>query len=135
METLVNHATLVSEMFDSFKRGDIDTLLSHLHPDVTWNASGTAPIVQGGTYHGVGETATFFSRLGNAITFTEFVPEKILNADDHTVVSLGHYVGNVNTTGKETRSKFAMITEFDDEGLVTRFTDFIDTQNMANAFV
>ena len=135
METLVNNATLVAEMFDAFKRGDIDTLLSHMHPDITWIASGSAPIVSAGTYHGREETASFFSKLGNSITFTEFVPQKIFNADDHTVVSIGYFAGSVKATGKEIRSRFVMIDEFDDNGLVTKFTDYIDTQNLANAFL
>lgn len=135
METLVDNATLVAEMFDAFKRGDIDALLSHMHPDIVWVASGTAPIPFGGTYKGRENTATFFSKLGKAITFTEFTPQRIVNVDDHTVVSTGQFTGVVNATGKETRSRFVMINEFDDHGLVTKFTDYIDTQNVANAFV
>jgi len=135
METLVNNATLVAEMFDAFKKGDIDTLLSHMHPDIIWISSGSDPIPQAGTYRGREETATFFSKMAKAITFTEFVPQKIVNADEHTVVSIGNFAGTVNATGKEFRSRFVMIDEFDDDGLVTKFTDYYDTQNAANAYL
>ncbi len=135
METLINNATLVAEMFDAFKKGDINTLLSHMHPDITWISSGNAPIPQAGTYHGREETAAFFSKLAKAVTFTEFDPQKIVNADNHTVVSIGNFAGTVNATGKEFRSRFVMIDEFDDDGLVTKFTDYLDTQNLANAFL
>src|SRR5919112_208523 len=114
METLVNNAAVAAEMFDAFKRGDIDTLLSHMHPDIIWTATGGAPIPWAGTYRGREETATFFSKLAAGITFSEFVPQKILNADDHTVVSIGYFVGTVRATGKESHSRFVMIEEFDD---------------------
>ena len=134
METLVDNATLVAEMFDAFKRGDIDTLLSHMHPDIIWVASGTAPIPFGGTYKGRENTATFFSKLGKAITFTEFTPQRIVNVDDHTVVSTGQFTGIVNATGKEVKSDWVMISEFDEEGILVGFIDYVDTQAIANAF-
>jgi ketosteroid isomerase-like protein len=133
METMVNNAAVVAEMFDAFKRGDIDTLLSHMHPDITWTSSGTDPIAAAGTYRGREETTTFFSKLAKAVTFTEFDPQKIVNADDHTVVAIGHFAGIVNASGKTFMSRFVMIDEFDDDGLVTKFTDYFDTQNLANA--
>lgn len=135
MDILVNNAALVAEMFDAFKKGDIDKLLSHMHPDVIWNASGSAPIPHAGTYRGREETATFFQKLAKAVTFTEFDPQKIVNADDHTVVSIGNFAGTVNATGKEFRSRFVMIDEFDNDGLLTKFTDYFDTQNAANAYL
>lgn len=135
METLVNHATLVGEMFDSFKKGDIDALLSHMHPDITWTVTGSSPIPYAGTYRGREHTATFFSSLAKTVTFKEFVVERILNADDHTVVSIGHFKGSVIATGKEFMSEFVMIDEFDDDGLVVGFHDYTDSQKIANAFL
>jgi len=135
METLVNNATIAAEMFDAFKRGDVKTLLDHMHPDIRWTIGGSAPIPYARTYQGHNDTATFFSALAKAVTFQEFVPEKILNADDHTVVSIGHFKGTVNATGKQFSSDWVMIDEFDDDGLVVRFKDYADTQNVANAFL
>jgi ketosteroid isomerase-like protein len=135
METLVNNATIAAEMFDAFKRGDVKTLLDHMHPDIRWTIGGSAPISYARTYNGQADTATFFSALAKAVTFEEFVPEKILNADEHTVVSMGHFKGTVNATGKEFKSDWVMIDEFDDDGLVVRFRDYVDTQDVANAFL
>ncbi len=135
METLVNNAKLISEMFDAFKKGDVETLLSHMHPDIKWTVSGSSPIPYARTYKGHKETAGFFSSFAKEVTFQEFVPEKILNADDHTVVSIGHFKGTVNATGKEFMSDWVMIDEFNDDGLVVSFKDYTDTQKVANAFL
>src|SRR3954447_25129516 len=109
METMVNNAAVTGEMFDAFKKGDIETLLSYTHPDVTWISTGSAPNPYAGVYRGHKETASFFYKLAAAITFQEFVVEKILNADEHTVVSIGHFKGTANTTGKELKSDWVMI--------------------------
>jgi ketosteroid isomerase-like protein len=135
METLVDNATIVAEMFDAFKKGDVETLVSHMHPDITWIISGIDPISYAGTYRGRENTATFFAKLAEAVTFTEFTPQRIVNAGGNTVVSIGHYAGTVNATGKEMKSDFVMIDEFDDDGLVIKFHDYVDTQAVAKAFV
>jgi ketosteroid isomerase-like protein len=134
MQTILDNATTVAQMFDAFKKGDVDKLISFMHPRVVWAVSGTAPIPYARTYRGHKDTATFFAELAKAVTFTEFVPERILNADDHTVASIGHFTGTVNATGKETKSDWVMILEFDEEGILVRFKDYVDTQNIANAF-
>lgn len=135
MATSVNNAAIVGEMFEAFKRGDIETLLSYMHPDITWTVTGSSPIPYARTYKGREDTRTFFPSLAKAVTFHEFVPERILNADEHTVVSIGHFKGTVNATGKEFRSDWVMIDEFDDDGLVVSFHDYTDSQNVAKAFV
>lgn len=134
METMVDNVTLVSEMFVAFKRGDIDMLLSHMHPDVKWTVTGSAPIPYTGTYKGRAETGNFFNSLAKAVTFKEFVPERILKAGPHTVVSIGHFRGIANATGKEFKSEWVMVDEFDDNGLLVSFHDYTDSQNVANAF-
>ena len=135
METMVDNVTLVGEMFDAFKKGDVDMLLTHMHPDIKWTVTGSAPIPYASTYNGREETATFFDSLAKAVTFLEFVPERILNAGPHTVVSIGHFKGIAKATGKEFKSDWVMIDEFDDNGLLVRFHDYTDSQNVANAFL
>lgn len=134
MQTILNNATTAAYMFDLFKGGEIDKLLSMMHPRVVWEVSGAAPIPFARTYRGTKEVAQFFSEMANAVTFTEFVPEKIVNADDHTVVSMGHYSIIVNATGKEAKSDWVMISEYDEEGVLVRFKDYVDTQAIASAF-
>jgi ketosteroid isomerase-like protein len=105
-----------------------------MHPRVLWHISGSAPIPYARTYRGTKDVATFFTELAKAVTFTEFTPEKIVNADDHTVVTIGHMIFTVNATGKEVKSDLVMISEFDEEGNLVGFRDYVDTQAIANAF-
>jgi ketosteroid isomerase-like protein len=135
METLVNQTTLVAEMFDAFKRGDIETLLSYMHEDVTWTVGGGAPIPYARTYRGKQDTATFFPKIAEAVTFQEFVSERIEQAGDNTVVSFGYFKATANATGKQFRCDWVMVDEFDEDGMVTSFRDFMDTQAIANAFI
>jgi ketosteroid isomerase-like protein len=135
METLVKQTAIASEMFDAFKRGDIETLLSYLHDDVIWTIGGSAPIPYARVYRGKEDTSTFFPSLAKAVTFHEFVPRRIEQAGDHTVVSFGYFKATVNNTGKQIESEWVMVDEFDDDGLVISFRDYVDTQAVANAFV
>lgn len=135
MQTILDNAATVAQMFDLFKKGEITKLVAMMHPRVVWIVSGAPPIPYARTYRGQKEVVNFFTELANTVTFTEFIPEKIVNADDRTVISLGHYTAVVNTTEKETKSDWVMVTEFDEEGALVRFKDYVDTQNIANAFL
>jgi ketosteroid isomerase-like protein len=134
MQTILNNAATVAHQFELFKNGEIDKLLSMMHPRVLWHVSGAAPIPYARTYRGTKDVATFFAELAKAVTFTEFVPEKIINADDYTVVSTGHYSFTVNATGKEAKTDWVIISEFDEEGILVGFKDYVDTQAVASAF-
>ena len=134
MQTILDNATTVAQMFDAFKKGEVDKLLSFMHPKIVWRVSGAAPISYARTYRGKQDTATFFPEIARAVTFTEFVPERIVNIDDHTVLSIGYLTGTVNATGKEIQSDWTMLSEFDEEGMLVRFRDYMDTQSIAKAF-
>ncbi len=134
MQTILDNAATTAQMFDLFKRGEFDKLVAMMHPRVIWTVSGTAPIPYARTYKGQKDVVSFFPALANAINFSEFVPEKIINAEDHLVLAIGHFIGTVNATGKEINSEWIMLFEFDEEGTLVRFKDYVDTQNIANAF-
>ncbi|TKK69222.1 DUF4440 domain-containing protein [Ilyomonas limi] len=134
MQTILDNAATVAQMFDAFKKGEVDKLLSFMHPRVIWTISGAAPIPYARTYRGKQDTASFFPEVARAVTFTEFEPEKIVNIDDHTVVSIGHLTAIANETGKEMKSDWVMLSEFDEEGMLVRFRDYTDTQTVAKAF-
>ena len=63
MQTILDNAATVAQMFDAFKKGEVDKLLSFMHPRVIWTISGAAPIPYARTYRGKQDTATFFPRL------------------------------------------------------------------------
>ena len=134
MQTILNNASTVAHMFDLFKNGEIDKLLAMMHPRVIWHITGNAPIPYARIYRGTKDVANFFAELAKAVTFKEFVPEQILNADDHIVASIGHYIITVNSTGKEAESDWVMTFEFDEEGILVGFKDYVDTQAVAKAF-
>jgi ketosteroid isomerase-like protein len=134
MQTILDNAATTAQMFTLFKRGEVDKLVAMMHPRVIWTVSGAAPIPYARTYKGHKEVASFFPALANAINFSEFIPERIINAEDHLVLAIGHFMGTVNATGKEIKSDWVMLFEFDEEGILVGFKDYVDTQNVANAF-
>jgi ketosteroid isomerase-like protein len=121
-------------MFDLFKRGEIDKLIAMMHPRVIWTVSGAAPIPYARTYKGQKDVATFFPKLAEAVSFTEFAPDKIVNVDDHTAIAIGHFIAIAKSTGKEMKNDWVMLFEFDEEGILVRYKDYIDTQSIAEAF-
>ena len=134
MQTILDNAATAVRMFELFNRGEIDKLIPMMPPRVLWQVSGAPPIPYARTYRGQKEVTTFFAELANAVTFTEFVPDKIVNADEHTVVSIGHFSAIAKPTGKETKSDWVIIFEFDEEGILVRYKDYVDTQSIAEAY-
>src|SRR6476661_8127692 len=98
MQTILDNAATTAQMYDLFKRGEVDKLVAMMLPRVIWTVSGAAPIPYARTYKGQKDVASFFPALANAVNFSEFVPEKIINAEDHLVLAIGHYSGTVNAT-------------------------------------
>lgn len=115
---------IVRASYEAFGRGDIPTVLSLWHPDLTW----TEPA--GGHYAGTytGPQAVLGGVFADlTVTWTGFTvePDEFLDAGDAVVV-LGHFTGAHTATGKPFRVRFAHIVRVRD-GLITAYESVADT--------
>lgn len=137
MEVLVHNDLKVRELYESFSRGEIDDIISQLHPQVNWTVMGSPGIPYAGTYKGKNEVKKFFTELEKSIEILEMKPEHYFEETENgkdLVVVTGSYKARVKKTGKQTQSIWCMIWEFNDEGKVVRFRDIYDTLNEYHAW-
>lgn len=117
---------LVQSLYDAFARGDADTVLGALHPEVDWREAESSPYADQNPYLGPQQVAEgVFERL--LADFPDFTvtPEQLV-ADGDTVVSLGRYAGTRAATGESLDAQFVHAWTIED-GRVTRFQQYTDT--------
>ncbi len=119
---------IVRSFYEKLKAGDAPGALGLMAPDIEWitmwhyKVEGRGPErVAEGLFKPLMEEWTSF-----ALEPTEFIE------DGDTVVSLGHFVGVHGTTGKHADARYAHVWTTND-GLVTRFRQYIDTLAIAEA--
>jgi ketosteroid isomerase-like protein len=129
-----NHnTTLIRNLYAAFGKGDIQTILDCLSPDVEWTLNGPALIPYSGKKVGHSQVLAFFQSLGETqeqhkLTMTEFIAQ-----GDH-VATVGRYSALVKATGKWIDGPVAHIFTIKN-GKITRFLDFVDTAQMADCYV
>jgi hypothetical protein len=133
METLVRYGQTVNKIYEAFSKGDIAFILSTLHRDVIWEAMGQPDIPHAGIYHGPDDVKSFFKKLMESTEFKEMVPEHILE-NDNLVIATGYTSGVALKTKKLLTSFWAMIYEFDKDGMIVHFRDCIDTLALSKAY-
>jgi ketosteroid isomerase-like protein len=104
-----------------FNRGDYETGLAAVAPDVRWELAGWVP--DGGVLEGREEVRGFFERLGDGIQWTVVAAEASELADGRILVrNEGTAVGR--TTGIAHDLEFFAVFELDDQGRVCRVREF-----------
>jgi len=120
---------LVRQAYEAFSRGDIQSILSSVSPDVEWVAPPVEPMA--GTYRGRDGVAEFFRRVTANFEFTNFEPREFVAQGDRVVV-LGHYTANARNTGRTVDAEWAMAFTVKN-GLVSRFQEYTDTAAASTA--
>ena len=133
METLVRYGQTVNKMYEAFSRGDIPFILSTLHRDVIWESMGQPDIPYAGIYHGPDDVKLFFKKLAETTDFKEMVPEHILE-NGNLVIATGYAKGVALKTKKLLASIWAMIYEFDKDGMIVHFRDCVDTLSLSKGY-
>lgn len=133
MEVLVHHAEKVKQMYDAFNQGNIPFLLSALHKDCIWEIMGAPEVPFGGIYHGPDDVKNFFNKVNELTEIREMIPEHILETGQQ-VITTGYFKGIVRKTQRPFASLFAMMHEFNEEGLIVHFRDCYDTLSVVKAF-
>ncbi|HLF47086.1 MAG TPA: nuclear transport factor 2 family protein [Chitinophagaceae bacterium] len=137
MEVLVHNDLKVKNIYEAFSNGDIEAIISELHPQVNWSVMGKPDIPYAGNFKGKNEVRKFFNEMNKSIEVLEMKPEHYFeetqNGKDLVVVT-GYYKAKILKTGKKTESIWCMIWEFNDDGQVISFKDIYDTHDEYKAW-
>jgi uncharacterized protein len=128
----LENVALVQGLYAAFGRGDVETILETLTPDVEWEMVGRpADYPMFGKRQGVKSAADFFRYLGENEEFKVFTPESV-HADGDVVFVTGRSVYTFRTTGKAVDSDWAHLFVVRG-GKIARFREFIDTAQIVEA--
>jgi uncharacterized protein len=128
-----DNTTLIQNMYAAFGRGDIQTVMGNLAPDVEWTLEGPAVIPYSGKRVGPAQVLKFFEALAT----TQDQPKLIIDeyiAQGDKVATVGRYSAVVKATGKRIDCAVAHIFTLR-EGKLVKLLDFGDTAHMADAYV
>lgn len=115
----------VQRAYQSFKNGDIQTLLGLMADDVRWQLPEIEGVAFSGTRMGVEGVKQFFSMLADTQEVRSFEPGEFI-AQGERVVALGSYRWLVKTTGHEFGGDWAHVFTVRD-GKIASFQEFLDT--------
>ena len=125
------NVALIKKMYDAFGRGDVQTILDSLTPDVEWVFDAPDAIPYAGRRRGPADVTGFFSAIaateeGQCLESSEFMT----SGDE--VITLGTYSATARATGKSFSVRLAHVFTVRD-GKVSRFLNFTDTAAIAEA--
>ena len=117
---------LVRSLYDAFARGDAETVLGTLDPDVVWMEAESNPYADRNPYRGPQEVGEgLFSRLMSE--WEDFrVDPRSLVAEGNDVVAFGRYTGTWRETGRSLDAQFVHRWTVED-GRIVRFQQYTDT--------
>ena len=122
---------VVSRFFDAFNAGNIDAAFATLSPDIEWTYYGPEDRIPfAGTFHGHAGVKDFFDRVGRTIQIREMTPLSLVGIEDE-VYGRGIEHSTSLATGRDYRVQWAHVYQVQD-GLMTRFEEFIDTATVAD---
>jgi uncharacterized protein len=97
----------IQEMYKSFSKGDIASVLSSFADNGEITCYGSTQIPWAGQWKGKEKIQQFFQSLGTNLEFLEFTPKEYV-ADENVVVAFGLERDRVRSTGKEIATEWAM---------------------------
>jgi uncharacterized protein len=115
----------VKAMYAAFSHGDLETILSHLTEDVSWEAEAPTRLGFSGIARGIPGATEFFTALAthysnSKLDMTEFFEKP------NAVAVFGRYQTTVNATGKSVDTPVAHLFLFRD-GKVSRYVNLINS--------
>jgi ketosteroid isomerase-like protein len=125
-----SNVEIIRECYEAAGRGDGETMLALLAPDVRWTEMAGFPYA--GTYTGPGEVATkVLARIPEDWDDFRIDVDELLDAGD-TVVMVGAYGGTSRATGKPMSPRVVHVWKLRGSK-VTAFEQFVDTLKVAEA--
>jgi ketosteroid isomerase-like protein len=123
---------VVRGMYEAFGRGDIQTVLAALDPEVEWWEAENFIYADGNPYVGPGAVLEgVFARINDEWEGFKVSPEGVLDAGE-TAVGHGYYSGTYKKTGESVRAQFAHFFTFRG-GKVSKFRQYTDTAQFQRA--
>ena len=115
----------VKDAYAAFCRGDVETILAMLAPDVSWELEGPAEISFAGIRKGPEAVKGFFQGIANDNADPKVEITEYLSWAD-SVATFGRYKCTIKKTGKRVDTPMAHLFKFRD-GKIVRFVDHINT--------
>jgi ketosteroid isomerase-like protein len=127
-----NNIGIVKELYGARDRGDMQTLLAGMTPDVEWHSGGLLEDHPAfGPRKGHAKVQEFFQTVGETFEFSEFSPLEFYSDKDKVFV-LGRYAMKAKQTGKSFASDFIHVFTLRD-GRVANFREMTDTARLVAA--
>ena len=125
--------TTAMSLYQAFARGEIDAIVKACTPDAEWHTGGRKEDFPAfGLRKGRAQIEAFFADVAATLDFSEFTPRDFY-ADRDKVFVMGYYAATVKKTGRRASSDWIHVFTFRD-GMVSKFREFLDTANFAEAY-
>jgi uncharacterized protein len=129
--TTASNLEIIQSAYAAFGRGDIQSLLALIDPQVEWDNPGPREVPWAGSFRGHDGVGAFFSALGASVDFEAFGPQTFFAQDDRVVV-LGTERARVKRTGKTFDNPWAHAFTLAG-GKVVKFHEYSDSAAVAAA--
>ena len=124
---------VVKLLYDAFRRGDIDTVLRAVAPNVEFHSGGEKqdyPLF--GPHKGIADVEEFFRLVSELMDFSDFSPREFFVQKDKVLV-LGSYAMTMRKTGRKVSCDWTHVFTLD-RGKVTKFREITDTAQILEAY-
>lgn len=126
---------IIQQAYADFLAGNTAAVADQCTDDVKWGSYDNPLVPYAGMFNGKQGVKDFFTRLANAIDYTDFSPREFSSDDIRNAVFVrGRHTGKVKSTGK-TFSHAWLMEFYLRDGKVSSFFAFIDTLDQSRAFV
>ncbi|MBI3924693.1 MAG: nuclear transport factor 2 family protein [Armatimonadetes bacterium] len=126
-----HHVDVVAGLYEAFNRGDIETILRSLTPNVDWQFF-TVSLALRGSRRGPAGVQQFFQNMVSAYHFDHCTPRRLL-ADGNTVVVLGDLRARVNENGRILEMTFVHVCGMKD-GKIDTWRGYEESEKVIEAF-
>ena len=124
---------VVKLLYGAFRRGDIDTVLRSVAPNVELHSGGEKqdyPLF--GPHKGIADVEEFFRLVSELMDFSDFSPREFFAEKDKVLV-LGYYAMTMRKTGRKVSCDWVHIFTLS-RGKVTKFRELTDTAQILEAY-
>lgn len=125
--------TTIKNLYDAFAEGDIATILSLFHDDITWNEAENFPYADGNPY--VGPEAILngvFGRIGEEWHYWNLIDIHLYEMEGSRVLATGRYQAQYKKNDAKINLQMAHLWKIQ-HGKIIAFQQFADTKGIDQA--
>ncbi|MCO4821069.1 MAG: nuclear transport factor 2 family protein [Flavobacteriaceae bacterium] len=125
--------TIMQKLYDAFAEGDVPTILSLFHPDITWNEAENFPYADRNPY--VGPEAILngiFARIGEEWHYWNLTDISLYDMEGNRVLATGRYQAQYKKNDAKINLQMAHLWRMEDGKIIT-FQQFTDTKGIHKA--